>query len=157
MRRNSDTAGVLAAPPLLFGAAWAAARLLHAVKPMEISRRQRAALRRAGWAAVLAGSAISAAVVREFHKAATAVSPYHATSNLAVGGPYRFSRNPDYIGQTLIYSGSALVANSWWPLMLLPPVLAAVQRGVIEREERYLDRRFGDTYRRYARRVRRWL
>ena len=53
--------------------------------------------------------------------------------------------------------GIALVANSWWPLLLLPLVLVVVQRGVIEREERYLEARFGQEYRDYKVRVRRWL
>ncbi|MFI5210728.1 MAG: methyltransferase family protein, partial [Gemmatimonadales bacterium] len=69
----------------------------------------------------------------------------------------RFSRNPMYVGMTLLYLGIALWANSLWPLLLLPAVLVVMRRGVIAREEAYLERRFGDEYRSYRARVRRWL
>jgi protein-S-isoprenylcysteine O-methyltransferase Ste14 len=58
---------------------------------------------------------------------------------------------------TLLYVGITLIGNTIWPLVLLPFVLAVVQRGVIEREERYLERKFGDEYLRYKSRVRRWI
>ena len=72
-------------------------------------------------------------------------------------GPYRYSRNPDYLGQLLVYIGATLVANSWWPIFLVPVVLVAIQRGVVQREERYLEAKFGREYRHYTDRVRRWL
>jgi protein-S-isoprenylcysteine O-methyltransferase Ste14 len=57
----------------------------------------------------------------------------------------------------LLYVGITLLVNTVWPLLLLPFVLAVVQRGVIEREERYLEQKFGDKYMSYKSRVRRWL
>jgi protein-S-isoprenylcysteine O-methyltransferase Ste14 len=56
-----------------------------------------------------------------------------------------------------MYAGIALVAKSWWPLVLLPLVLILVQRGVVRREERYLEAKFGQEYRNYLERVPRWL
>jgi len=68
-------------------------------------------------------------------------------------GPYRYSRNPDYVGQVLAYLGATLVANTWWPMFLAPVVIVAIQRGVVRREERYLEGKFGREYRDYSDRV----
>ena len=70
---------------------------------------------------------------------------------------YRFSRNPMYVSLALLYIAVTLVLDSWWPLLLLPAVLAIVDRVVILREERYLSRAFPHLYDEYRRRVRRWL
>ena len=85
------------------------------------------------------------------------MSPYRETTRFVCTGPYRYTRNPDYIGQTLIYGGIAMGANSWWPLFLLPPALLVIQYGVIRREERYLEAKFSQEYRDYTARVPRWL
>ena len=74
---------------------------------------------------------------------------------MAVGGPYRFTRNPMYLGLVFILAGLVLLANALWPLILLPVVI--VRRAVIDREERYLTAKFGEEYLRYLARVRRWL
>jgi protein-S-isoprenylcysteine O-methyltransferase Ste14 len=95
-------------------------------------------------------------VVRRFARASTPVSPLRSTRTLVVDGPYRYSRNPDYLGQALVYTGSSVIANRLWPLLLLPSALAIITRGVIDREERYLLRRFGAAYREYVERVPRW-
>ena len=71
-------------------------------------------------------------------------------------GPYAFSRNPMYVAWTLGYLGVALVAGTAWPLLLLPAVLVVTQV-VVLREERSLERRFGDAYRSYKASVRRYL
>ncbi len=83
--------------------------------------------------------------------------PWRPTTALVVGGPFRFTRNPMYLGTTLLYIGIAILAQALWALVLLPFVLMIVQRGVIEREERYLEGKFGADYLRYKQRVRRWL
>jgi protein-S-isoprenylcysteine O-methyltransferase Ste14 len=85
------------------------------------------------------------------------VSPYKPTSALVVDGPYRYSRNPIYLADALIYIGISVVIDTLWPILLLPIALAVLQQGVIAREERYLERKFGDQYRQYQASVRRWL
>jgi protein-S-isoprenylcysteine O-methyltransferase Ste14 len=152
-----DTAGVIAAPPLLFGAALIIALSLHAFHPIRIASLPGGMLRLAGVALIVLGLLLSIAVVRAFGKVGTPVPPYRPTTHFVTTGPYRYTRNPDYIGQTLMYVGIAVVANSWWPLFLLPLVLLVVQRGVVRREERYLEAKFGQEYRDYTARVSRWL
>jgi protein-S-isoprenylcysteine O-methyltransferase Ste14 len=79
------------------------------------------------------------------------------TNALVNDGPYCFSRNPIYGALTLAYAGISLIVNTIWPLVGLPLVLAVMHYGVIRREERYLEGLFGDQYRQYQTRVRRWL
>jgi protein-S-isoprenylcysteine O-methyltransferase Ste14 len=73
------------------------------------------------------------------------------------GGPFRFTRNPLYLSMTLIYGGITALANALPAALLLPVVLHVTRRGVIEREERYLEGKFGDEYLNYKARVRRWI
>ena len=155
--RRRDTAGVIAAPPLLFGAALIVALSLHTIHPIHIASSSAGTRRLVGAALIVPGLLLSIAVVRAFGRVGTPVPPYRPTTHFVTTGPYRYTRNPDYIGQTLTYAGIAVVANSWWPLFLLPLVLLVVQRGVVRREERYLEAKFGQEYRDYTARVARWL
>jgi protein-S-isoprenylcysteine O-methyltransferase Ste14 len=152
-----DTAGVIAPPPVLYGGALIIGLVLHFVHPIHLSSSAGGLLRGLGIALVVIGLLLSAAVMRVLGAAGTPVPPYRPTARLVFDGPYRFSRNPDYIGQALVYVGISLLANSWWPLFILPLAVFAVQRFVIEREERYLEAKFGEEYREYGARVRRWL
>jgi protein-S-isoprenylcysteine O-methyltransferase Ste14 len=155
--RRRDSAGVVAAPPLLFGAALVVGFSLRAIHPIRIASIPGDMLRVAGGALIMVGVAVSIAVVLAFARAGTHVSPYRETTRLVCTGPYRYTRNPDYVGQTFLYAGIAIVANTWWPLFLLPIVLLAVDRGVVRREERYLEAKFGQEYRDYTARVPRWF
>ena len=93
----------------------------------------------------------------QFRRKHTSVIPYIPTTAIIQSGPFRISRNPIYLADTLCYVGVAILLNTAWPLFLLPLVLLVVHRGVILREERYLERKFGDEYNSYKLRVRRWL
>ncbi|HEY1329519.1 MAG TPA: isoprenylcysteine carboxylmethyltransferase family protein [Casimicrobiaceae bacterium] len=111
----------------------------------------------AGGLLVVLGAALSTWMVLHFHHGGTAVSPLSPSRELVVTGPYRFTRNPDYIGQALVYAGIALVVNSIWVLAGLLPALAIVRFHVIAREERYLLGRFGRRYAEFCERVPRWI
>jgi protein-S-isoprenylcysteine O-methyltransferase Ste14 len=157
MVNDDESAGVIAPPPILLLATATAAAVLQRLVPLRISRDHRGLRRLVGSAFVSAGVCLSATVVRHFARASTPVSPLRATRALVIEGPYRYSRNPDYLGQVLVYVGLSVVANRLWPLILLPACLVLIRNGVVEREERYLGRRFGKAYRAYAARVPRWL
>ena len=87
----------------------------------------------------------------------TTVNPYGKPAKLLEEGPFRFSRNPIYLADSLIYLGIALLWASLWPWLLFPAVIVTMQRGVIVHEERLLTQLFGEDYRAYCARVRRWL
>ena len=95
--------------------------------------------------------------VRAFGLARTPLDPYTPSEAIVTDGPYRLSRNPAYLGMTLTYAGIAIVWNAPWALVPLPVAIAVIDRGVIVREERYLERKFGARYMDYKRRVRRWI
>jgi protein-S-isoprenylcysteine O-methyltransferase Ste14 len=90
-------------------------------------------------------------------QADTPTSPYKPVERIAKEGPFRYTRNPAYLSMAMIYTGVASFANALWAILLLPATLFVIQRGVIEREERYLERKFGEEYLRYKARVRRWI
>jgi protein-S-isoprenylcysteine O-methyltransferase Ste14 len=90
-------------------------------------------------------------------RAGTPILPGRTTTALVVRGPYRFSRNPLYVGLTLLYLAIACGLGMLWPILLLPLVLVAMHWLVIVPEERYLEAKFGDEYRAYRARVRRWV
>ena len=83
--------------------------------------------------------------------------PRKPSPELIPSGPYRYSRNPMYVGMTLIQAGIGVALANVWILLLLAPTLWILKRDVIDKEEAYLQRRFGDAYLAYQNQVRRWL
>ena len=106
---------------------------------------------------VLAGLALMAWTMLTFWRHRTTVNPYAGASTLCTEGPFRFSRNPIYLGDWLILLGAALWLNTAWPLVFAPLVWALLRYGVIRHEEAHLEAKFGDAYRTYTTQVRRWF
>ena len=154
----SDHAEVAIKPPFLFLGALALGCLLSFVLPIgpRLASPNGLALG-VGVTFVAIGLALAVLSIRRFRLAGTSVVPGEPSTALVVEGPYRFTRNPIYIGFVLLYFGLAIILTSLWVLVLLIPVLIVLQRGVVEREETYLERQFGDAYRKYQARVPRWL
>jgi protein-S-isoprenylcysteine O-methyltransferase Ste14 len=111
----------------------------------------------AGWIIAVLGFALSLWGILTFNLAGTTMLPFESASRLVTRGPYRFTRNPMYVGGTLTYIGIAMWMNVAWPLVLLPLVLWGLYALVIREEEQYLGVTFGDDYAAYKKRVRRWL
>jgi protein-S-isoprenylcysteine O-methyltransferase Ste14 len=154
----SDRAEVAIKPPVLFLGALALGAVLSLVIPVgpRLASPNGLALM-VGLTFVAIGFALAAFSVRNFRRAGTTVVPGEPSTALVVTGPYYLTRNPIYIGLVLMYFGLAVILTSLWVLLLLIPVLAILQRGVVEREEVYLERQFGEAYRKYKARVPRWL
>jgi protein-S-isoprenylcysteine O-methyltransferase Ste14 len=152
---DRDTAGVIAPPPLVYLAGLLVGFGLEALLPgSEVPGAVRWVL---GGAALLAGLALQTTFILAFSRKGTAVEPWKPTTAIVTTGPYRLTRNPAYLGMALIYVGIALLADSLWVLAPLPFVIAVIDRGVIAREERYLERKFGREYLDYRERARRWV
>jgi protein-S-isoprenylcysteine O-methyltransferase Ste14 len=111
----------------------------------------------AGGGLILIGVAMVAAGVRNFSRAATPVPSNQPVRALVTTGIHGWSRNPIYVGMILLYAGIGMAARSPWVLILALPLVVILRYGVVAREEAYLERRFGDAYRDYKARVRRWL
>ena len=154
-RVNPDNAGVVAPPPLIFGIPLAIALYEDRSKPFAILPPQYGVI--SGEALIAVGLVLFLAATIQFIRARTAMVPYKPTTALVDRWPYSISRNPIYLSMAIIYIGISLFFNTLWPFLLLPLVLIVIQRGVIDREERYLEGKFGGDYIDYKSRVRRWI
>jgi protein-S-isoprenylcysteine O-methyltransferase Ste14 len=128
--KKPDAPGVIAPPPLIYVA---------------------------GPALLLAGFALVGSFVAAFRRAGTPVDVRKAPIAIVTTGPYRVSRNPRYLGLALIYAGITVLTGAMWTFVTLVPTLMVVDRGVIRREERYLERKFGEKYLGFKARTRRWI
>ena len=106
---------------------------------------------------LIVGAGLPMAANGLFRRAGTEVKPWKSVSAIVDKGVYAFTRNPMYLGMALLYIGLALTFESLGALILLPVVIFVIRTQVIAREERYLEAKFGEAYRAYKARVRRWL
>lgn len=154
-------AGVIARPILLFPAALLVGFALdHLLRlPFPISGAGSVHWIRAVCAGslIVVGIALFAAGVRSFSRAATPLPTNQPARTLVTSGVYRWTRNPVYLAFFFVYGGIGIAVRSPWILILVLPLAILIRYGVVAREEAYLERRFGDAYRDYRGRVRRWL
>jgi protein-S-isoprenylcysteine O-methyltransferase Ste14 len=106
---------------------------------------------------IVAGAVLFGWAIGLFLAVRTGIMPNQASARLVTAGPYRHSRNPQFLAFSSMYIGLALILNVVWPLLLLPGVIVITNLTVIRHEERYLARTFGGTYDDYRRQVPRWL
>lgn len=110
-----------------------------------------------GWLVAGFGVALLAWTLVTCWSHRTTVNPYKAATSLCTTGPFRYSRNPIYLGDWFILVGTSMILATWWPLLFTPLVWLLLHYGVIRHEEAHLAARFGDSYLAYQARVRRWL
>lgn len=153
---DPGTAGVIARPPLLFLAAGLFGLLLDWLLPFGFPD-----LGHAHWilgvSSIVIGLGLAAAGIASFSRAATPVPTNQPVRSLVATGIHGRTRNPIYLGMFLIYAGIGLAARSAGILIVMLPLAVTIRYGVVAREEAYLEERFGDAYRDYKARVRRWL
>jgi len=152
---SSDRTGVIAPPLLIHPAFLALGWLLARWHPLPLTDavwlRWLAILCLAvsGWLAVWA--------ILIFRREGTTINPLGGTARIVASGPFGFTRNPMYVALALAHLGIGLLLTEAWYLLLLVPTMLVMHFGVVRREERYLEARFGDAYRNYRARVRRWI
>ena len=156
---EEDCPGVIARPPRLYMGFLSAGVVLNYFWPASamanaVPRGARYAI---GLGLFAAGVLIMAAAMRQFRRAGTHVETHRPTTALVTDGLFARSRNPIYVALTLMYAGSGIVLDNAWILGLLVPLLLIMRYGVIVREERYLEAKFGERYGGYKASVRRWL
>jgi protein-S-isoprenylcysteine O-methyltransferase Ste14 len=156
MSDTADTANVIIRPPI----AWALAILVGLILQWVVSLPFMPASMPAGWIGgivfVLA-LALFAWAIATMTRAGSNVPTSLPTTTIVETGPYRFTRNPIYLGMFLGLVGLAIAFDNLWLLVMLVPSSLVIRYGVVAREESYLERKFGDAYRQYRARVRRWL
>jgi len=150
------SAKILAPPPVLYVGALAIGFVIHVASPLPILLSA-LAVRVLGALLLLMSAAFARWAFVTMRQAGTSANPRKPSLALATGGPFQLSRNPIYLAMTGLYLGIALLGNSWWPLLMLLPLLLVMHYGVILREERYLATQFGEIYLAYKASSRRWL
>ncbi len=153
--KQPDSPQVIALPPLVYISGLIIGLLLHFITPISIIPK----IIEMPLGIILMIIAICLMVfsMKSFGAAKTEVDPRKPTTAIVDFGPYRFSRNPIYLAMTLFYLGITIWVNSLTMLIMLLPVLIMIRFGVIEREEKYLERKFGKRYLKYKSKVRRWV
>jgi protein-S-isoprenylcysteine O-methyltransferase Ste14 len=154
MTHDQDNPGINVPPPLIY--------LLPLVLGVILDRRRpvpflpRGAARGLGWSLLGGGVALNGWFLRTIRMADVPIRTDKPVPRLTTEGPFRYTRNPSYLALAIIYAGIAVLRNSLWAILLLPLVVLVMQREVIGREERYLERAFGEEYLDYKEKVRRW-
>jgi protein-S-isoprenylcysteine O-methyltransferase Ste14 len=153
-----DTSGIRFPPPLYYLIGLLVGYGMYWLLPVKLSKPGYALIvytLGASWiilAVLLIGWSLNT-----LRKADTSPNPMRATTALALDEPYTLSRNPIYLGMTMLCIGISLISNMLWPLLSVPVVMVIIDRIVIRKEESYLETKFGDEYRQYKKRVRRWI
>ena len=156
MSETADTSNVVIPPPIAWALAIIAGLAAGWLYPW---RFVPASIPRVwvGGGVLAAGFALAVWAIATMRKAGTRVEPHKPTTAIVADGPYRFTRNPIYIGVLLGQTGLAIGFDNLWMLAMLVPLGLVIRYGVVAREEAYLERKFGAVYRDYKSRVRRWL
>ena len=152
-RRESP--GVTIPPPFIFVGFFAVGLALDRLVPLPAVKSSLATS--LGGAFVVAALVVAVLGFKEFLGARTTVRPDREVTTLITGGIFAFSRNPLYLALLMFYLGMGLLLRHWWPVILAWPLVVAMNRFVIAREEQHLAARFGEAYADYCRRVRRWV
>jgi protein-S-isoprenylcysteine O-methyltransferase Ste14 len=152
---DQDKAGVVAPPPVIYLGALVFGLLLNRRFPIAFLPQRM--VRSLGWPLLGGGVLLIGWFEWAMRYAGTPANPYKPVSHVVSEGPFRYTRNPAYLSMAMIYTAIASLANAFWAIIMLPIALLVIQRGVIEREERYLERKFGEEYLRHKARVRRWI
>ena len=156
MDARADTAHVVIRPPLAWGLAVIAGLALNWLVPLPFLPADLPT----GWIGAMVFAfalALVAWAIVTMTRAGSNVPTNLPSTTIVVSGPYRFTRNPIYLGMLLSLIGLAIAFDTLWLLTMLVPFALVLRSGVVAREEVYLERKFGDVYRGYRSRVRRWL
>ena len=151
MTEVRDNAGVIAPPPLIALAAVLLGLALDWLLPAYVLTVLLSYWERVFIAVILigAGAALAIPALRGFRSAGTHVEPWKASTVLVTGGVFGRLRNPMYVGLTLLLAGLSIFLASDWMLVMTIVFMPVIHFGVVKREERYLEAKFGDAYRAY--------
>lgn len=147
--------GILVPPPVVYALGFLLGICLELVAPTPDPPPLVAGA--VGLLGIVAWALLDPGAMRDFGRAETAVSPSRPATALVTAGPYRWTRNPMYLGMALLHAALAVAFGVLWALAALVVVLAVIDRGVVPREERHLAATFGSAYTDYRARVRRWF
>ena len=144
-------------PPVYFATAFGAAYGLQRRWPWSLLPEGVDVGVPAGYGLMLVAGLLGGWGILTFWRHRTPVIPGRPATSMVTAGPYRFTRNPMYVGLFLLYAGLTLRLDSVWPLLFVVPLFALLNGHIIPSEERHLAATFGDDFETFRQRVRRWL
>ncbi len=155
MRVEDNHAKVVPAP-VIFLISIALGLILNLILPLPSPTNVLAA-RVTGLLVICVGLFVGGSAIIQMRRARTSPNPHKPASALVEAGVFRYTRNPLYLSLFVMYIGIAICVNVLWLILLCPFLIWSVENWVVKPEEDYLERKFSDAYRRYKKRVRRWV
>lgn len=157
MKEKKDHAGVYVPPPLFYVLTFLLSVVLQHYISLDRSFFLSSAVRISAKIVIAAALLFMLPALLKFLITRNTLITIKPANSLQTTGIYGISRNPMYLGLLLLYTGIALLIGNWWTVMLIPILVAIVTKFVILKEEKYLDRAFGEDYAAYRVKVRRWI
>jgi protein-S-isoprenylcysteine O-methyltransferase Ste14 len=154
---KKDHAGVYIPPPLIFVAIFVIGYLIQKAFPINNLFFENDILKMLGILLFLIALFLLYKGIWKFIATGTTLVTMKPTSSLQITGIYRFTRNPMYLGMVFSYLAITCFFGNWWHIILLPFLILIIETYVIKREEKYLERKFGQSYLDYRNKVRRWF
>ena len=151
-----DGSGIRFPPPFIYGLFFLAGYGIQRWHPVTLFPGQ-SWPEPVGLIMIVLAAILALTAALTFRRAGTHVNPAKPATTVVTHGPFRFTRNPMYLGMAVFYLGGVLMLDSLWPLVLFPLTMWVIRTQIIAREEAYLEGKFGARYLDYKKKVRRWL
>ncbi|MDP4262318.1 MAG: isoprenylcysteine carboxylmethyltransferase family protein [Bacteroidota bacterium] len=157
MENKKDNPGVYAPPPLVYVLTFLTAVFIQKKALIDNSMFHQPLTKITGISFLLISLFFLVRSLRQFFQSKNTLMTIKPASSLQTNGIYNITRNPMYVGLAVVYLGLSCLIGNWWNIILFPLLMLIIQEYIIKREEKYLERRFGQEYLDYKTKVRRWL
>jgi protein-S-isoprenylcysteine O-methyltransferase Ste14 len=157
MDNKKDHPGIYVPPPIIYALTFLAAVFIQKKVPINDSLFHRQVTKIVGVGLLIIALFFLLRSLIQFALSKNTLVTIMPTHSLQTNGIYNITRNPMYLGLAIVYLGISCLIGNWWNIILFPFLLLIIQQYMINREEKYLERRFGQVYLDYKSKVRRWL
>lgn len=155
--QHKDNPGVYIPPPLVYVVIFLVSLLIQKLLPLDRTFFYSTIAANVGIVLLICAAVFAVPAVVQFIRSKNNIVPIRPANSLQTTGIYSITRNPMYMSLLLFYAGLAITKGNWWTMILIPALILIVQGYIIRKEEAYLERKFGEDYAAYKKRVRRWI
>jgi protein-S-isoprenylcysteine O-methyltransferase Ste14 len=157
MENKKDHPGIYVPPPIVYALTFLVAVFIQKKVPIDDSLFHLQLAKIVGVGLLIIALFFLIRSLRQFFLSNNTLVTIMPTNSLQTNGIYNITRNPMYLGLAIVYLGISCLIGNWWNIILFPLLLLLIQEYMIKREEKYLERRFGQVYLDYKSKVRRWI
>ena len=157
MENKKDHPGIYVPPPIVYALIFLVAVFIQKKLPIDDSLFRQQLTKVVGAGLLIIALFFLIRSLRQFLLSKNTLVTVMPANSLQTNGIYNITRNPMYLGLAIVYLGISCLIGNWWNIILFPLLLLLIQEYMIKREEKYLERRFGQVYLDYKSKVRRWL